>query len=114
MVAYTLSCKLVETRVNGRRRKRGYRKNREPALMNSRRTVLIGVLLLLVAQWVVPAGLGYAAGQAPHTAPSDTEKEPTQEERMNRRYPQPVRVGDLIGLPVLDWEDLTIGHVRNV
>ena len=24
------------------------------------------------------------------------------EERMQRRYPQPVRVGDLIGLPVLD------------
>ena len=33
---------------------------------------------------------------------------------MRRRFPQPVRVGDLIGLPVLDWDDITIGHVRHV
>jgi hypothetical protein len=33
---------------------------------------------------------------------------------MNRRFPQPVRVGDLIGLPVLDDDDSTIGYVRDV
>jgi hypothetical protein len=36
------------------------------------------------------------------------------EERMQRRYPQPVRVGDLIGLPVLDDDDRTIGRIQMV
>jgi hypothetical protein len=31
---------------------------------------------------------------------------------MNRRFPQPVRAGDLIGLPVLDESMSTIGLVR--
>lgn len=38
----------------------------------------------------------------------------TPEEIMNRRFPQSVRVADLIGLPVLDYFDATIGYVRNV
>ncbi len=33
---------------------------------------------------------------------------------MQRRCPQPVKVGFLIGLPILDWDDSTIGHVRKV
>ena len=36
------------------------------------------------------------------------------EEKMQRRYPQPVKVGDLIGLPVLDDGDRTLGRVKNV
>lgn len=36
------------------------------------------------------------------------------EEVMRRRYPQPVKVGDLIGLPVLDWRDSTIGYIGDV
>src|ERR1700726_3985185 len=45
-----------------------------------------------------------------------TQSEPplSHEEAMRRRFPQPVRVGDLIGLPVLDWGDSTIGRVRQV
>jgi hypothetical protein len=38
----------------------------------------------------------------------------TPEQRMQRRFPQPVRVGDLIGLPVLDENDSTIGRIRHV
>ena len=38
----------------------------------------------------------------------------TPEERMQRRFPQPVKVGDLIGLPVYDDNELTLGHVRQV
>jgi len=38
----------------------------------------------------------------------------TPAQRMQRRYPQPVRVGDLIGLRVLDDEDVTLGRVREV
>lgn len=66
-----------------------------------------------------------AAGQAGAQAFSDTarpivvaqaaaEPEPAPEERMRRRYPQPVKVGDLVGLPVLDWRDSTIGFVKRV
>ena len=33
---------------------------------------------------------------------------------MQRRYPQPARVGDLIGLPLLDDDDRTIGHIKHV
>ena len=33
---------------------------------------------------------------------------------MQRRWPQPVKAGFLIGLPVLDYDDSTIGHVRKV
>ena len=36
------------------------------------------------------------------------------EAKMNRRFPQKVRVGDLIGLPVLDDDDVTLGYVQNV
>jgi hypothetical protein len=35
-------------------------------------------------------------------------------ERMNRRFPQTVRVGDLIGLPLLDDNASTIGFVHQV
>jgi PRC-barrel domain len=38
----------------------------------------------------------------------------TPEQRMNQRFPQPVRVGDLISLRVLDDEDVTLGYVRQV
>ena len=33
---------------------------------------------------------------------------------MNRRFPQKVRVGDLVGLPVLDDGDVTLGNVKQV
>ena len=42
------------------------------------------------------------------------EKELTPEQKMQRRFPHPVRVGDLIGLAVLDDDDSTIGYVRQV
>jgi hypothetical protein len=43
-----------------------------------------------------------------------TTPEPTPEEKMARRFPQPVRVGFLIGLPVIDERSAAIGHVRDV
>src|SRR5215470_2198326 len=36
------------------------------------------------------------------------------EDKMSMRFPQPIKVGDLIGLAVLDDYDLTIGYVRQV
>jgi hypothetical protein len=50
----------------------------------------------------------------PPTGMDDAEKPMPMEERMRRRFPQPVRVGDLIGLRVLDDNDSTIGFVRQV
>lgn len=44
-------------------------------------------------------------------------REPRQlspEEKMQKRFPQPVRVGDLIGLPLLDDNDRAIGYVKFV
>jgi hypothetical protein len=38
----------------------------------------------------------------------------TPEDRMNRRFPQPVRTRHLIGLPLLDFSDRTLGRVRDV
>ena len=66
-------------------------------------------------------GLGLAVTAAPqsqHEQKSEPraqdEPKPSPEVLMNRRYPQPVRTGDLIGLPLLDYEDSTIGYVRDV
>jgi hypothetical protein len=58
---------------------------------------------LLLAQAVLaPAG------------PSDAGQPSPAEQRMLARFPQPVRVGDLIGLPVIDEDHRTIGYVRKV
>ena len=60
-----------------------------------------------------PAKIVFAA------APQDSGAKPgnenlTPEQRMNRRCPQPVTVGALIGLPVLDRWDSTCGYIREV
>jgi hypothetical protein len=47
-------------------------------------------------------------------AKKDDQPKLTPEEKMSRRYPQPVRIGHLVGLPVLDGDDSTIGFVRQV
>ena len=77
---------------------------------------LVGTFLLVATgQAACAEPLGTAVAQAVAAGESASQKrEPTPEERMNQRYPQPIKVGDLIGLPVLDYDDLTIGHVRNV
>ena len=52
--------------------------------------------------------------QAPHDMVPQTPMPSAAEARMQMRFPQPVRVGDLIGLPVLDDSDSTLGRVREV
>ncbi len=69
--------------------------------------VLIGATLfgpLKLAQQALAAGASQAAST----------QGDTPEAKMNRRFPQKVRVGDLIGLPVLDDGDVTLGHIRKV
>ena len=60
------------------------------------------------------ADAGTDAPQSSRTDAMPAQKEPTPEERMSARYPQPVRVGHLVGLPVLDGGDSTISYVQEV
>jgi hypothetical protein len=55
-----------------------------------------------------------AQAMVPPTGTDDASRPMPMVERMNRRFPQPVRVGDLIGLPVLDDRSSTLGFVRHV
>ena len=52
-------------------------------------------------------------------APQDSSALPenqnlTPEQKFARRYPQPVKVGFLVGLPVLDGQRSTYGYIREV
>lgn len=66
----------------------------------------------------VPAA--HAAGpvngshQPGKTVQKDGDLESTLEQKFLKRYPQPARVGHLIGMPVLDENDSTIGYVTEV
>ena len=58
-------------------------------------------------------GAGFAA--APQAkADGEPKQELSAQEKMNRRHPQAVRVGFLVGLPVLDGRDSTLGTIRAV
>ena len=72
---------------------------------------------LAFALWPSPPSQGGAPQQAKAAAEGQGKEkppEPTPEEKMARRHPQKVRVGDLIGQPVLDDGDRVLGHVRKV
>jgi hypothetical protein len=55
-----------------------------------------------------------AQAMVPATGMQDAEHPMPMADRMQRRFPQPVRVGDLIGLPILDDSASTIGYIRQV
>jgi hypothetical protein len=56
-----------------------------------------------------------AQAMVPRTGMMDAEHPMPMKERMLKRFPQPVRVGDIIGLPVLDMRtSSTLGYVREV
>jgi hypothetical protein len=76
---------------------------------------LLTFFALLLATPPAPAAAGPAASGA-HTQPQEPAAPDarTPEERMNARFPQKVRVGDLIGLPVQDYDDRILGYVTDV
>jgi hypothetical protein len=78
-----------------------------------RRTATAALILLLGAS---AAAQAIAAGsQKPASESASGEvRQLSPEEKMQRRFPQPARVGDLIGLPLLDDDDRTIGRIRLV
>lgn len=80
------------------------------------RKILVALGFTLAAMLAVTDG-GLSPLSAQHMGPQSGNPQKdamTPEERMNRRFPQPVRVGDLISLRVLDDRDVTIGLVRKV
>ena len=48
------------------------------------------------------------------TLAADDKQDESPEAKMKRRFPQKARVGDLIGLPVLDGDDVTLGNVQKI
>jgi hypothetical protein len=76
---------------------------------------LAGVALLLVAMQVPALPQSVMLAAAPQEQQDKPEqKKLTPEQKMNSRFPQPIRVGDLIGLPVLDERDTTLGYIQKV
>lgn len=83
---------------------------------------------LLIAAVLIAGLIGPATGASPASGPpivlaqamvpptgmDDADKPMPMVDRMNRRFPQPVQVGFLVGLPVLDDSSSTLGHVRQV
>jgi hypothetical protein len=87
------------------------------------------VMGVMIIGWAgAPLGADAAAPDpvvvpgAPSAAPAEAAPEKnlqaavdnSPEAIMGRRFPQKVRVGDLIGLPMLDDNDVTLGHVERV
>jgi hypothetical protein len=72
------------------------------------------LVTLMTATIMIAAFLNLSPALAQHGAPPPLVAADTPEQKMQKRFPQPVRVGDLIGLPVLDDDDSTIGRVRQV
>jgi hypothetical protein len=80
------------------------------------RKIFVALGLTLAAALAVVDG-GLSPLWAQHMGPQGENPQKdamTPEEKMNRRFPQPVRVGDLKSLRVLDDQDVTIGFVRRV
>jgi hypothetical protein len=75
---------------------------------------LIAGLMLPADAAVSDPPVVLAQAMVPPTGMEDAKRPMPMAERMNRRFPQPVRVGDLIGLPVLDERSSTLGFVRQV
>jgi hypothetical protein len=55
-----------------------------------------------------------AASTQPQSKEPAKEVQLSPEETMRRRWPHPARVRDLIGLPLLDWSDNTLGYVQRL
>ena len=68
--------------------------------------------LMLAQAMIPPTGMG--AEDKAMVAQDSAAQDMAAAERMRRRFPQAVRVGDLIDLPVLDDGDRTLGYVRQV
>lgn len=60
------------------------------------------------------ATIAVAQGEGSRPQADLPKAEPTPQAKMAKRWPQPARVGDLVGRTVVDDADSTIGHVRHI
>jgi PRC-barrel domain len=89
--------------------------------MRKATTISVAVLAVLAAPLLHAAPADHAIVVAQQAAaPADAAKsedakdDDSLEAKYKRRFPQPATVGHLIGLPVLDDNDVTLGHVQKV
>jgi len=78
--------------------------------------LIVGLIAAAVgaAATAADAPLILAQAMVPPTGMTDAQHPMPMNERYPKRFPQPVRVGDIIGLPVLDQNASTLGYVRQV
>src|SRR5690242_82865 len=55
-----------------------------------------------------------AQAMIPRTGMMDAQNPMPMKERYLKRFPQPTRVGDLIGMPALDLNSKTLGNVQQI
>jgi PRC-barrel domain len=76
-----------------------------------RRREFITLLSGVTVAWPLAAR---AQAMIPRTGMMDAQNPMPMKERYLKRFPQPARIGDLIGMPVLDLNSSTLGYVRQV
>ena len=79
--------------------------------------VAVGLAAPVGATPAIPAGGRFVVlvqAMIPRTGMMDAQQPMPMNERYLKRFPQPARVGDLLGLPVLDLHSKTLGYVRYV
>src|SRR4051812_44130144 len=73
------------------------------------------ILALFLPAIIIGAPIHGVLATAPQDSGARSENQNlTPEQRFERRYPQPVKVAALVGLPVLDERDSTYGYIREV
>ena len=80
--------------------------------MNRRAAIRFGVLAL--AFLALPSNAALASSPAAGDGRAEGAEDDSPETKMARRFPQKMRVGHLIGLPLLDENDVTLGLVQKV
>lgn len=97
--------------------------------MLPKKLILVGLAVAILG-WVTPSCASESAtivaagssknqgSNAQDAGNQDADKgdksEPTPEQEMQKRFPQPVHVGHLLAMPMLDDSHSTIGYVRTV
>ena len=81
--------------------------------------VLVAMSLAVPANATTPVPAGsrlivVAQAMIPRTGMMDAQNSMPMKERYLKRFPQPARIGKLIGMPVLDLYSKTLGYVRKV
>ena len=88
-------------------------------LISAGRTICMAMFGSASIRGTAVADAGIISGQQGPPAASANQRETLPQDepleaKMARRFPQKVKVGDLIGQPVLDDDDVTLGHVQQV